>query len=211
MTISLRVKDVLSTLRTSFHSIDLRCAVRQYSSGWLSLITGLRVSSRTVEEVKHRHKDLQKGVSSRDLSPFRILLEARPFSEINEVLSAIERANLIVEGQEVIFPGQFSIGEMEASIERYERLVRSWGRGEWPHLYVTAGVRTESFQQNDIRRVVRQQGWTSAESMTAHFLELNEQDIYPSNIPFFLYVEMPAQLDVHHSEKFGLEVTVLAE
>jgi hypothetical protein len=164
-----------------------------------------------VEEVKHRHKDLQKGVSSRDLSPFRILLEARPFSEINEVLSAIERANLIVEGQEVIFPGQFSIGEMEASIERYERLVRSWGRGEWPHLYVTAGVRTESFQQNDIRRVVRQQGWTSAESMTAHFLELNEQDIYPSNIPFFLYVEMPAQLDVHHSEKFGLEVTVLAE
>jgi hypothetical protein len=47
--------------------------------------------------------------------------------------------------------------------------------------------------------------------MTAHFLELNEHEIYSSNIPLFLYVEMPAQLDVHHSEKFGLEVTVRAE
>jgi hypothetical protein len=76
---------------------------------------------------------------------------------------------------------------------------------------VTAGVRTESFHQNDIKRVVRQQGWKSAESMTAHFLELNEQDIYSSNISFFLYVEMPAQVGVNHSEKFGLEATVLAE
>ena len=58
---SLRIKDVLTNLRGSFHSIDLRCAVRRHSSGWLSLITVIRVSARTVEEIDDRYGQLQEG------------------------------------------------------------------------------------------------------------------------------------------------------
>ena len=200
MSVSLTLAQLLSGLGNSFQSIDIRCAVKKYEPGWLSLLTSIRISARPLEAIQTRYQELESDGLGRNADPFRILWQAYPIDQIERVLTELASAQLSIEGESVRFPEQVEADKLRGQLECAPNLVLPWDGKRWPATaYYSSGVRTLYFSDPEIAAGVQRNGWRSAEEMVAHFLGLNHQHLYSTNIPLFFYVEMPAKIEVRAS------------
>lgn len=200
MSVSLTLRQLLNVLGSSFHSIDIRCAVKKHEPGWLSLLTSIRISARPLEAIQTRYQELENDGQGRDAEPFRILWQAYPIGQMEGILTELASAQLSLEGESVRFPEQVQADELRGQLEYAPNLVMPWDGERWPAtFYYSSGARTLYFSDPEITAGVRRSGWRSAEEMVAHFLGLNHQQLYSTSIPLFLYVEMPAKIEVRAS------------
>lgn len=211
MSVPLPLKQVLSALASSFHSVDVRCAVKKYSPGWLSLLTSIRISARPPEEVQTRYQELESGGQRREAEPFRVLWEARPFNQIENILGEMASAKLSVEGETVRFHEQVRLEELHGQFERLPNLVIPWIGESWPATHYPFGNRSLQFSDTEIVGGVRRRGWRSGEAMTAHFLDLDPQRIYSTFAAVFFHIEMPAKIEVQALANQMPELLVRAE
>ncbi len=200
MSVSLKLAQLLSGLVNSFQSIDIRCAVMKHDPGWLSLLTSIRISARPLEAIQKRYQELENDGMGRNAEPFRILWQAYPIDQVKGILTELASAQLSIEGESVRFPEQVEADKLRGQLEYAPNLVMPWDGERWPAIvYYSSGVRTLYFSDPEITAGVRRSGWRSAEEMVAHFLGLNHHQLYSTNIPLFLYVEMPAKIEVRAS------------
>jgi hypothetical protein len=197
MSVSLTLAQLLSGLINSFQSIDIRCAVKKYEPGWLSLLTSIRISARPLDAIQERYQELENDGLERNADPFRILWHAYPIDQIERILTELASAQLSIEGESVRLPEQVEAGKLRGQLEYAPSLVIPWDGEKWPAtFYYSSGNRTLSFSDPEITAGVRRSGWRSTEAMVAHFLGLNLQQLYSTSIPLFLFVEMPAKIEV---------------
>lgn len=200
MSVSLTLVQLLSGLTNSFQSIDIRCAVKKYEPGWLSLLTSICISARPPEAVQERYHELENDGLERNADPFRILWQAYPIDQIEKILAELASAQLSIEGESVPFPEKIESDKLRGQLEYSPNLVLPWDGERWPAtFYYSSGARTLYFSDPEITAGVRRSGWRSAEAMVAHFLGLNHQQLYSTSIPLFFYVEMPAKIEVRAS------------
>lgn len=211
MSVPLPLKQVLSALASSFHSIDVRCAVKRYSPGWLNLLTSIRISARPLEEIQARYQELESGGQERHTEPFRVLWEARPFDQIEEILGEMASAKLSVEGEAVRFSEHVRLEELHGQFERLPNLLIPWIGESWPAVQYPFGNRSLQFSDSEIVGGIRRRGWRSGEAMTAHFLGLDPQRIYSTSAAVFFHVEMPAKIEVRALTNKMPELLVRAE
>lgn len=67
----INTRQLLNALGNSFHSIDIRCAVKKHEPGWLSLLMLLHFS-KTSRAIQTRYQELENDGQGRDAEPFRI-------------------------------------------------------------------------------------------------------------------------------------------
>lgn len=200
MSVSSTLVQLLSGLINSFQSIDIRCAVKKYEPGWLSLLASIRISARPLDAIQERYQELENDGLERNADPFRILWQAYPIDQIERILTELASAQLSIEGESVRFPEKVESDKLRGQLEYAPNLVLPWDGERWPAtVYYSSGVRTLYFSDPDIAAGVRRSGWRSAEEMVAHFLGLNPRQLYSTNIPLFFYVEMPAKIEVRAS------------
>lgn len=212
MSVSLTLRQLFSVLGSSFHSIDIRCAVKKYQPGWLSLLTSIRISARPLDAIQARFQELESEGQKRNAEPFRILWHVYPFGQMEEILTGLATAQLSIEGELVRFPEQVRADELRGQLEYAPNLVTPWDRARWPaSFYYSSGARTLHFSDPEIYAGVKRSGWGSAEEMVAHFLGLNHQQLYSTSIPLFFYVEMPAKIEVRAGKNDMPDILVRTE
>ena len=216
MSVSLPLPQLLSGLGDSLQSIDIRCAVKKYEPGWLSLLTVIRISARPLEEIEKRYKELESDGLLRNADPFRVMWQCHPIAEIEDILkelgsAQLSIAHLSIKGELVRFPQKEYADKLPGQWEFASNLVVPWGLDRWPAaVYYSSGTRTIAFADAEIIAQVRRSGWGSAEHMVAHFLGVNRQELYRTNIPLLISVEMPAKIEVRHSPNNMAHILVWA-
>jgi hypothetical protein len=217
VSVSLPLPQLLSGLGDSLQSIDIRCAVKKDASGWLSLLTVIRISPRPLEEIEKRYKELESDGLLRNADPFRVMWQCHPIADIEDILKELGSAqasiaHLSIKGELVTFPQKEYADKLRGQLEYAPNLVLPWDGERWPAtVYNSSGNRTLYFSDPEIAAGVRRSGWRSAEEMVAHFLGLNLRQLYSTNIPLFFYVEMPAKIEVRTSLNKMPEILVRAQ
>jgi len=89
VSVSLPLPQLLSGLGDSLQSIDIRCAVKKDASGWLSLLTVIRISPRPLEEIEKRYKELESDGLLRNADPFRVMWQCHPIADIEDILKEL--------------------------------------------------------------------------------------------------------------------------
>ena len=205
------LKQILSTFRDSFHSVDIRCAAKKHDSGWLCLLTAIRISARSVEEVKLRHQKLIDESPTVNAGQFRVLFQALSFSEIDSLLNELANASLTVEGERIVLPQIVSADQGHSMVSRWKTFVCPWAQEVWPSATYSFGTRSANFQEPEIAGAVVQNGWPSVESAISSLLEIEKQDLYRLSISVFINVEMPAQIKVVSTDDKSFVINVKAE
>ncbi len=211
MYVPIPLKQVLSTFRGSFQSVDIRSATKKHDSGWLCLLTAIRISARSIEEVKLRHQKLIDEAPTVRAGQFRVLFQAFSFSEIDSLLNELANASLTVEGERIVLPQTVSIDQGSSMVSRQKSFVRAWAEEVWPSATYSFGTRSASFQDPEIAGAVVQNGWPSVESAISCLLEIERQDLYSLSISVFINVEMPAQIKLVSTDDKSFVINVKAD
>lgn len=208
--VQVTLSQVISALRHSLHSIDIRAAVRRSDSGWQPVLTGIRVSSRPVEVVTRRHAELEVKFGERQIELFRILFQVLPFTEHERIFREIAQGRITIEGESLFLSGKLLSDEVRGRIERYQEVVRPWDEGAWPGVCFSSGERSAVYDQPDVTAAIRgRRGLRSVEDMVSAFLEVKG----PSNrsLDLFIFVEMPARIKNVRAVGQTVEIEVVVE
>ena len=211
MYVQIPLRKILSALRDSFHSIDIRSAVKKNDSGWLCLLTAIRISARSVAQVTLRHQKLIEKSPTIHADPFRVLLQASPFSEIDSLLSELANASLTVDGERVVLPQSVLVDQAQSMVDRWNNFVLSGDDEVWPSAIYSFGTRQTGFQDSETSGAVIKNGWESVESTISYILGVSRQDLYSLSSILFIHVEMPAQIRLVSIDDQFFEIHVKAE
>lgn len=209
--VQVQLREVLSALRDSFQSLDMRSAVIKHDASWVSLLTVVRVSARSVEEIRQRHQHLSVNAPAIQAGRFRVLFEAALFSEIDKLLSNLANGFLNIEGERIALPEAVSADQGRGQVSRWKGFVRPWSQETWPSITYSFGTRSLSFQDPDIAGAVIRNGWPSVESAVANLLEIEKEDLYRTSVALFITIEMPAQMQVISAPNGRFAIAVKAE
>lgn len=190
--VQVSLEQVLSALKESLQSIDLRAAVI-HAGNYENVFTGIRVSSRSASEVEDRHRRLLESLGPGEAGSFEVLYGALPFSCIDEVLQELQQGTLTIADKKISLSRGINVSsELRGDIQRNHGLVRHWGSVPNSAFLSSRQLdipKDRSGLLADIRRVL---GVRSVGGSIDAFLELN--DAGRSSVHFFTYVEMPARI-----------------
>ena len=205
--IQVKLNQVLSEFKECLHSVDVRAAVSKSDSGWQSVLMGIRVSTRSVEEVQNRHLKLEKQFGKRRIEQVGILLQASPFSELEGIMRALNQGMIEIEREKVVFPRKLlkvvsgvshnversPLDELTGRVERYREFLQPWEDDiEWPGIYFSTGEKSPVFSQLDITRAIRAKlGASSVEELVSNFFEFKE---FRHSLDVFIHIDMPAKI-----------------
>jgi len=210
MGVQVTLKQVISGLRQSLNSIDIRAAVKKSESGWQRVLTGIRISARPVEAIKRRHVELEERFGKRQSNLFRILLQALPFTELEGVLRELAQGRITVEGQLISLSKKLLFQDLQGRVERHHGLVRPWDNEFWPSICCSSGDRSVVYDQADVVAEIRGNlGLSSVEELVYSFLELTSESY--RHLDLFIHIEMPAKIKAVRVVGQSVEVHVAAE
>lgn len=182
---------VLAGLKGSLHTIDVRSAVKKVDSGWAHVLTGIRISARSVEAVKQRYIELEKKFGRKQTSRFRILWEVLPITELDRISSELASNALTVEQEQLRLHHSTNFRDLKSWVERRYPFVKPWTSEHWPGLYCFSGDSSPVAEEltADIRSTV---GLRSVNEMLDAFLEVSNSGRH--RLDLFVHVEMPARI-----------------
>lgn len=151
--VQVSLDQVLSALKESLHSIDLRAAV-VHADKLQSLVTGVRISARSVSAAKERQIKLIKDLGQGEAGSFKVLYDALAFSRLNDVLQELEQGRLTVAGYQIHFPDAIRGDSLRGYVTRNQHFVRAWDGSPVPAFYSYLKFSPVGFR-SDLLRVKR--------------------------------------------------------
>lgn len=208
--VQVTLNQVISALRHSLHSIDIRAVVRRSDSGWQPVLTGIRVSARPVEDVIRRHADLEVKFGGRQIEAFRVLFQALPFTEAEGTFGEIAQGRLTVEGESISLSSKVLSGELRGRVERYHELMRPWDDEAWPGVCFSLGDRSPLYDQPEAVAAIRGNlGLRSVEDLVSAFLEV--KGLSSRRLDLFIFVEIPGKIERVLAAGPNVGIEVIAE
>src|SRR3989338_5052960 len=190
--VQVSLEQVLSALKGSLHSIDLRAAIVRTDKPE-SIITVIRISPRSMLAVQERHGILLNNLGQGEGASFRILYDVLPFARLNEVLTELAAGTLTVAGNMIHLQERIISDKLRGDINRYHHAVRPWSATAAPafYSYLKFGLLEHSFDglTADVRQAF---GARSVGESTDAFLELKDSGQELGK--FLIHVEMPARI-----------------
>ncbi|MGH2376823.1 MAG: hypothetical protein ACRDIC_25610 [bacterium] len=204
------LEQVISGLAQSLHSIDIRAAVKKSDSGWKSVLTAIRISARSIEDVKQRYAELQKRFGRRQTELLKVLVYVCPFTEFGNILNDLAEGKIMLEGEQIFLPTKLVSHRLEGRVERFQQFVRPWHQQDRASFYCFTGERSEVYHQRDVTAAVRGSlGLSSVEEMVDTFLEVRGSSNHILDL--FILVEMPARIKSLTAVGQAVEIQVEAE
>lgn len=222
MSVRLTVAQLVEALAASYQSIDIRLAAMRENGTWINGITTLRLSRRSVDDVREHHRGLLERYGPVATEHFRVELMALPFTEWPQFLKACSEGVLAIGDITVKWSEPPNIEAQLGYIQRYQSDLRDQERWKWPSFSQwCGGNRPAGIQYDSLVREVAASGWSSPHEainalceMNISFGSPNQQELYLS-IPVYVFIEKAAISTVNnavhltylqHSEIQGLRL-----
>ena len=196
MSARLTVAQLVEALAVSYQTIDIRLGAMHENGRWINGITTLRLSRRSVDEVKKHHTDLLERYGHVVTEHFRVELMALPFTEWPQFLKACSEGVLAIGEIIVKWSAPPKIETELGYIQRYQSDLRDQDRWQWPSFSQwCGGDRPTGLQHDSLVREVAASGWSSPHQAINALCEMNisfgspyQQEIY-LNIPVYVFIE----------------------
>jgi hypothetical protein len=227
MSVRLTVGQLLEALGASYQTIDIRLGAIRENDIWINALTTIRLSRRSVDQVREHHRNLIERYGHVATEHFRIELMTRSFAEWPQFLKACSAGVLILGDVNIKWAQPPTFDTELGYISRHQSDLRDEDRWKWPSFSQwCGGKRPQGFQNDSLIREVAASGWSSPHQAINTLCEMNitqgspyEHEIYLS-IPVYVAVENIAVSTVHssvhlrylhHSAIQGLRVTALVK
>jgi len=184
------LQDVVAGLANHLRSIDIRAVLCQEKE-LQNVMTVIRISGRSIEEIEQRQTKLIERFGKGDYGRFIVKYEAHPFSDWNDIRQQFENGVIPIRGAGRI-PNRISAGSFLGHVQRSGRPVLSWTGVPAPAFYAGHNVDPLSVnRQASLTRDVRAGfGLGSVQQAIEAYLELRDSHQDGSNLRFS--VDMPA-------------------
>lgn len=109
------LKDAMPIIIDSYESFGLKSMILFKDDEWINLVTVINLTRRTVEDLINEYQSLEDSIGKIDDDNFKIEFQARPISEINDLLMEIQK-------------GRLKIGELPTKLVSYESQIFTDGK-----------------------------------------------------------------------------------
>jgi hypothetical protein len=132
MSARLTVAQLVEALGVSYQTIDIRLGAIREKDVWINGIAVLRVSRRSVNDVRTHHANLLERYGRAKTERFRVELLTLPFSEWPQFLKACSEGVLHFGDEVIRWAEPPKIEEQQGYIQRYQVDLRDQERWKWP-------------------------------------------------------------------------------
>jgi len=196
MSARLTVAQLVEALAASYQTIDIRLGAMLEKGTWINGITTIRLSRKSVDEVREHHRGLLARFGRVATEHFRIEFMALPFAEWPEFLKACAVGVLTIGAVAVKWSEPPKIETEIGNIQRYQSDLRDEERWKWPSLSQwCGGKRPVGLQEDSLAREVAAIGWSNPHQAINALCEMNisfgspyQHEIYLS-IPVYVLIE----------------------
>jgi hypothetical protein len=197
MSARLTVAQLIEALGVSYQTIDIRLGAIREKDAWINGIATLRLSRRSVEDVRKHHASLLTLHGGHvKTEHFRVELLAVPFSEWPQFLKDCSEGILRVGDEVIKWAAPPKIEEQQGYIQRYQADLRDQERWRWPSFSQwCGGNRPQGLQSDTLVREVAASGWSTPHQAMNALCEMNitfgspyQQEIFVS-IPVYIFME----------------------
>src|SRR5579864_1315872 len=196
MSARLTVAQLVEALGVSYQTIDIRLGAMREKDVWINGIATIRLSRRSVDEVRKHHESLLQRYNPVRTEHFRLELLALPFSEWPQFLKACSEGVLHIGDEVIKWAEPPKIEEQQGYIQRYQGDLRDQERWRWPSFSQwCGGRRPQGLQSDTLVREVAASGWSTPHQAINSLCEMNitfgspyEQEIFLS-IPVYVFIE----------------------
>jgi predicted nucleotide-binding protein len=210
----LTLGQVLSALRQSLHSVDLRTAVVRHNDSETPLFVVMRLSARSPEKVAQHHAELDGRMVSRTSPRLSVVSDVLPLQRIDFILNRLSLGILPVAGREMTIPKSIDVQSLTGWVSRSHLYVRVWDRSPSAAYFSAAFLEPEQLTSlwNDpslAMEVQNTSGLQSCDQMVSAFLEITGPSRLAVN--FVCYVEMPGWIERATSTDHAIQIEAFAE
>jgi hypothetical protein len=196
MSARLTVAQLVEALGVSYQTIDIRLGAMREKDVWINGITVLRLSRRSVNDVRKHHANLLERYGHVKTEHFRVELLALPFSEWVQFLKACSEGVLHLRDEVIKWAEPPKIEEQQGNIQRYQGDLRDQECWKWPSFSQwCGGNRPQGLQSDTLVREVAASGWSTPHQAINALCEMNitfgspyQQEIFLS-IPVYVFIE----------------------
>lgn len=206
---------VLLELGRYFRSLDIRCAaLLTEPKSPSAVLVGIRISSRSVQEVRAGYAALSTRFGTRRADTFRIFLEARPFSALETLIAELAKQTITFKGTSVSLTTSVDVGAFQRGfIGRFPSdLEPPVNEEPWPSAFFSAGGSGQAhpayFDPDLPIDLGRKTTFRTVGGFVDAFLGVRRAANY--NRALFINIEMPARISSAKVEGSLVQLTVEA-
>jgi len=88
------LKDAMPIINDLYESFGLKSMILRKDDEWINLVTVINLTRRTIEDLNNEYISLEDSIGKIDEDNFKIEFQARPISEINDLVTEIQTGRL---------------------------------------------------------------------------------------------------------------------
>src|SRR5258708_2284093 len=174
MSTRLTVGQLVEALGASYQAIDIRMGAILQNDTWINGLTTLRLSRRSVDEVREHHRNLVERYGHVATEHFRIEFMAIPFSEWSQFLKSCSEGLLNLGDITITWAQPPTIDTELGYIQRFQSDLRDQDRWKWPSFSGwCGGKRPQGLQNDNLIRELAAVGWSSPHQAINALCEMN--------------------------------------
>ncbi len=149
------VKEMVETFGETYRAIDIRTAAIREGEAWVNALTVVRVTYEEPEVAAERLRRLEQMHGKVEAKRFRVVMCARPFSELKDFCGEVARGVLPVGSVEIKLRQALALEDQRNQLDAFSGDIRPFDGADWPNLRLHIGPhqRTELIDEVLARQV----------------------------------------------------------
>src|SRR6266571_431163 len=172
----------------AMRSIDIRAIAVRSVDDWRSILTTIRLSSRTIDAVRVGHEELRRTFPGFSNSVLNFSLDVLPFEELAYVLDGLKQGILNIGGVRIRPSQRFDVESAMSNVARHYSLI---GR-DTPGLLVMSSCNATLYHNEDVVRAVRNSTGLMPSEFVHLALDVKDPAKYATDVAIFF--EVPARI-----------------
>jgi len=208
MNVQLNLQEITEAFGATYGSIDIRTAAIRLNESWINILTVVRVSHQSAQNLKANQNNLKSLHVLPDLDNFQVFLSSRPFSDWPSFCNELKTAGRFKhDDTEIMLTGPIDIFSKTGYLGRHHNVLREIPDGDWPTCEISFeyspkdserlgfGNRATLLNDRKLTQRISQFGHSSVFDAIDAFMEFTNTFTQNSSLEFHVSLPVFAAID----------------
>lgn len=148
------LSDVIREMKDVYRSIDIRAAIGRQDEEWLNILTVIRFSQETTDELRTRHESQEARLKTVSTQRLKILKNVFSITEWDQIRAQLSEGTILINGTKIGFDDKKSLDSLRCNLTSYPSYLRKTYRWNVFEGVLSSKMNLQKFvstQDRDIR------------------------------------------------------------
>ncbi len=195
MDTQIKVAEVIGAFAETYRAIDIRTAAIREGDDWANIVAIARLTYEEPGAANEPLRQIEERYGSVKTNQFRIMLNARPFSEWGELCKDSSDGIIRIDGSAVRLRNPLILGDQVAYLHPCNEDIRPFDGQVWPTLQIRHNQYNSPTSYNGaLVREITKLGYSHPYEAIDVFLDIDVRQGYSQPCEFYLSVPVFAQI-----------------